>query len=187
MRRRLRCVFALVFLISLAVYPAQIPAPGQFRIVVPEELKKRQTHHPHEKYPQAILITVVDELDRPVPLASVTFETTPASGGAGALTSTGGVKFQTTTGEKGIAMLPDLRANQYEGEYDLRVEATFYDKRADAQIPEINKKPPFAKRKTTWAIAIAAAAIVIPIVVLHKPTPTATISTVTPTGPVTHP
>lgn len=179
-----RCVVALTLFLSLPLWPAQ--QEGSLTIDVDDGAN--QFSYLGREFAKQIRITVRDELGRPVPNANVVFYTTPEAGGPGAV-SPGSMQVSTKTDKDGKATSGTLFANRRDGEYQIRAVAEFYGKRGVAPITEHNLKLPLTRRKSTWiTVASAAAGVLIPILVIRaQQQPTATISTVTPTGPVTHP
>lgn len=136
-----------------------------------------------------ISVQVRDERDRPVPQAAVTFRIQPGKdSAAGARFDNNQTVFITHTGPDGTAETTPLRANGSAGPFEIVATAQFASKKGDAVIPLSNDpRPIFTKRRTILAGA-AAAAVVIPVLALRSPPPPkATISTVTPTGPVGSP
>ncbi len=173
----------LSLLVSLRAQPAQPPPVGQLKIEVIQGAD--QTVHPGAQFHNQIIIAVTDELGRPVPNANVRF-TVKSEGRAGAQP----LRVDTVTDPNGRASTGTLRANRFEGEYKIDAGAKFYDKEGENdKIPEANKKPAWYKRRSTWIIvaSIAAASLAVTLTVRAEQNPSATITTVTPTVPVTHP
>lgn len=181
-------VLLLCLQISVRAQPSQPPPEGQLKIDV-EEGANETVHHPGELFHKEIKILVTDELGRPVPDANVTFTTKPSESRAGAETLKNETQVLAVTDANGEASAGQLQANRFEGRYSIAAKAEFYGKTSTVPINEVNKKPKWYRRKGTWITvgSIAAGSLAAILVVRAEQKPSATISTVTPTGPVTHP
>jgi hypothetical protein len=132
-----------------------------------------------------LAVTVYDERGREVPDATVTFQ---MPGDGASATSLNGRLVTIQSDPNGVAKAVGLRANSTGGDYDIRVNANFEGKAGYTTIRQTNRNPPFAVRRRTLIAEAAAVAVIVPVLALRSsPPPKATISTVTPTGPVTHP
>jgi len=165
-----------------AFQPAGKATRPSFLQVVPSP--KISYRRVNKRFSRPITITVLDERDRPVPGADVTV-VLPAKG-AGA-SQNGQTRLDVQTNSDGIAQLNGLRANGTPGPYEIMVNASFSGKSVNASLSQENLKPRFVLRKSTFVLVGAAVAAAVLIPVLLRSPPQATISTVTPTGPVGKP
>ena len=173
--------FALCFPAGWQGNSAQLPPTLQLQVVPSPKISYRRVN---KRFSRPITITVLDERDRPVPGADVTV-VLPAKG-AGA-SQNGQTRLDVQTNSDGIAQLNGLRANGTPGPYEIMVNASFSGKSVNASLSQENLKPRFVLRKSTFVLVGAAVAAAVLIPVLLRSPPQATISTVTPTGPVGKP
>ena len=162
--------------------PATVPGLE----ILPVESAGTQ-HRVGSKFTNQIDVKVIDERKRVVPGAEVVFQMTPGTTGASASIADLNL-LVTQTDVDGIASLKGLRANGAAGRYQIHVNASFEGKSGRGDIEQENVPPPILERKRTLLASAAAIAILVPILALRpSQPPKATISTVTPTGPVGQP
>jgi hypothetical protein len=93
-----------------------------------------------------------------------------------------------TSNSQGIAKFSLLRANQIPGDYKLPVIARFNGVSGSVSVPATNTPVPLLTKKRWTLIVIGCGAGVIAALALRpKSVPSATVSTVSPTGPVGKP
>ena len=205
------CIVAVFLLLVAAAataqtHPAAAPLPPRqsnvtltvTRVNESGEPRSPKTDKPHPAgsvYQDRIAIRVVDENGRPVPQAKVTFAL-PQPNNPAALTNgyRSGETLPPIVVETDIEGVADicghigtcpLRANRLGGDVHIAVSIDFHGDAGSGELIEINKAPPLFTKKRAIIIGAAVAAVVIPVILLRSPH--ATISTVSPTGPVIAP
>jgi hypothetical protein len=178
------CSFALLCAICFSFVPK---SEGQQ--LVQEDLRiqvrqgQNQIHRVGRQSASAVVVAVFDERDRPVPDAAVVFTT--SRGGPGGRFPDGD-QVMRQTDSSGIARVVGFRANNVAGNFEIMARATFGGKLGTATIFQSNEPQPFVKRKSTLILGSTGIAV-IAFVALRSPPPSATITAVTPSGPVGRP
>lgn len=126
--------------------------------------------------PMAVVVTVLDENDRPVEGVAVTFQA-PASGPSGVF-ATQRPTYNATTDNRGQAGVLDFMANDKPGRFDIRVTAKYQDITATLILHQTNyftaedrsktEAKPLLRNWKFYAIAGGVAAGVIAILVLTR-------------------
>ncbi len=146
-------VFAAVFaLIAPGVCRAQTESEPGLRIVVLEGEGAINNIRDHTA--RAPVVRVVDEAERPVSGASVTF-VLPDLGSSGAFPE-GRTHLTTTTDSDGRAIGRGLRPNNVAGRFQIHVSASSQGRSASAAIDQVNVAPAAAHRKSKTKYIIAA-------------------------------
>jgi hypothetical protein len=165
-------------------------APAESQQALPESQLRIEVqrgadavHQARERSGIEVVIAVYDEKDRPVPGAIVAF--IAPENGPGARFVNASATTEAPTDEQGIAHIAGLRGNNVAGQYKIHVSASFEGKTGSTDISQTNEKPPLVTAKRVSILGALCAAVVIPLVALRSPAPPkATVSTVTPSGPV---
>jgi hypothetical protein len=110
-----------------------VPPPAVNIVVVTGEGAMNSIRRPT---PQDLAVRVEDEQGRPVAGASVTFHL-PDTGPSATFGSDRTVEI-VTTDEQGVARITGLRPNNVQGEFRIRVTASYQGKSASALITETN-------------------------------------------------
>jgi hypothetical protein len=101
-------------------------------------------------------VQVLGESGEPLPHATVSF-ILPAAG-ASARFGDRGLSVTVETDERGMAVGRGLEPNNVEGQYRIRVTASWHGDAANADIQQTNAEPAVKSGRTKW-IVIAAAAV----------------------------
>ena len=174
--------FSLAYLFRGTTLGAAQAGP-QEQIKIEVNKGGNSTHRTNSRYDSPIIVAVTDSADRPIPGADVDFTAPPD--GASAIFPNGGRTAQLQTDAAGLVRIWGLRANSSPGQYEIRVRVSFGGEAARAAISQLNERPPLVTKKRVALVVASSAAAVISVLALRPaPTPTATISVVTPTGPV---
>lgn len=130
-----------------------------------------------------IAVRIQDEKSRPVPNATVSWSIKANPAGATPASGSG------VTGPNGEAVIRGLVANWKPGPYQVVLTAEYMGKTSVSEtgVDVINTRRPRTKRNFLILGAALAAGTALAVALTRGSPPSATISTVTPTGPVGHP
>ena len=180
------------FGISLAQAQQPPPAPGQSQITVrddscppPETCEEKHQHQINAPFASPIILLVMDQQNRPVPGATVVIGLPTTGPGANFIQPRSANQFDTDA--LGKTAIDGLRANRLAGPYQITATASFGGETATTTIKETNTPPPFFSRhkKKLIVLGVVCAAVVTPVLALRKPpSPSASITTISPVGPV---
>jgi hypothetical protein len=131
---------------------AQTPPHIAIRVIQGDNainsIRMRRGHDP--------TVQVLGEAGEPVPHATVSF-ILPATGASGRFGDRG-LSITVETDERGMAVGRGLEPNNVEGQYRIRVTASWHGEAANADIQQTNAEPAVKSGRTKWIVIAAAAA-----------------------------